>query len=65
MSCLQVDAYMYILFYLHLITSPSDVYSFHRPYRALHVSLAISPEFISLLETSKNGPFPVLGFWEG
>ena len=65
MNYLRLDAYMYISFYLHLITAASDVYSFHRPYRALFVSFVTLREVVSLLETSKNGPFPVLGLWEG
>jgi hypothetical protein len=55
------------IFCLHLrfINVAADVYSFHRPYRALSVSSAMILEVVSLLETSKNGPFPVLGLWEG
>jgi hypothetical protein len=66
MSYLQLDAYRYILFYLRLDhPSVTDVYSFHRPYRALYVSFVTLRKVVSLLETSKNGPFPVLGLWEG
>jgi hypothetical protein len=38
---LQVDAYMYILSSSTVHHVAADVYSFHRPYRALYVSSAM------------------------